>query len=107
MASIKARGRRLGPPPAQRSTAAVLATTRNQGVQDGRRLQGSAVRSSALQNEGRGMSRRAKGRQPRIVPEGGLGSQRSDRLPTDTTARVTVTEVRPIRGQLSGLSLVR
>jgi len=64
MASNEARGRRLRPPPARRSTAAVLATTRSQGVKDGRCLQGPAVRSSALENEGRGMSRQVKGRQP-------------------------------------------
>ena len=35
--------------------------------------QRSAVRIGALENEERGMSRRAKGRQPRTVPGGGLG----------------------------------
>lgn len=63
-ASIQARGRRLGPPPAQRSTTALLAATRSQGVERGRCLRGPAVRAGALENEERGMSRRAKGRQP-------------------------------------------
>ena len=54
-----------GPPPSLRSATSVLAATRGKGV-DRMPTQVAGCPRNALQNEGRGMSRLAKDRQPRV-----------------------------------------
>jgi hypothetical protein len=85
-------------------------TRRDSGPRRGTRTlpQERAVRAGALQNEERGMRRRAKGRQPRTSPGGGLGFLSDPTVgESDATARATATEVRPRRSQSPGLSFVR
>lgn len=88
----------------ERSTAAVLATTRDQGVQADAASRGRQCAARALQNEGRGVSHRAKSRLPRIIPGGGLGLLSAlDRLGSRHHYEVSVTEVQPVHASVAGL----
>jgi hypothetical protein len=65
---------RLGPPPALRSTTAVLAAIWGQGV-DRMPPQGRSIRGTPCRMRGRGMSRASERPAAPAAPGGGLGSQ--------------------------------
>jgi hypothetical protein len=96
------RYRQFRPPPSLRSATAVLTATRGKGV-DRMPPQVADCPRNALQNEGRGVCRLTKDRQPRTCRGANWASQTARLLAGNATSTATATQARPGRWSFGGV----
>jgi hypothetical protein len=96
------RYRQFRPPPSLRSATAVLTATRGKGV-DRMPPQVADCPRNALQNEGRGVCRLTKDRQPRTCRGANWAPQTARLLAGNATSTATATQARPGRWSFGGV----